>query len=62
MGTQGVTQLRHSHVFLGRLVKMIRTRHPALWTALEKAGTREFTFADALPPVLKEKYAFQPGD
>lgn len=59
---KGVTQLRHSHVFLGRLVKMIRTRHPALWTELEKAGTREFTFADALPPVLREKYAFQPGD
>ncbi len=59
---KGVTQLRHSHVFLGRLVAMIRTKHPRLWAELQAAGTREFTFQDGLPPVLRGAYAALPGD
>lgn len=59
---KGVTQLRHSHVFLGRLIKLIRERHPALWSALLEAGAREFTFRDALPPALREGYRPRPGD
>jgi 2-polyprenyl-6-methoxyphenol hydroxylase-like FAD-dependent oxidoreductase len=59
---KGATQLRHSHVFLGRLVKLIRERHPRLWTELLAAGAREFTFEDGLSPELKAKYKYQPGD
>lgn len=59
---RGVTQLRHSHVFLGRLIKLIRERHPGLWTALIAAGAREFTFQDGLPPLLRGRYRPEPGD
>lgn len=59
---KGVTQLRHSHVFLGRLVKLIRERHPKLWTTLLENGAREFTFGDALPPLLRNRYRYAPGD
>ena len=57
----GVTQLRHSHVFLGRLVKLIRETHPKLWQALLDAGCREFTFEDGLAPNLRAKYRREAG-
>ncbi len=59
---KGVTQLRHSHVFLGRLIKLIRERHPSLWSALLAAGAREFSFSEGLPPALKPGYRARPGD
>lgn len=59
---RGATQLRHSHVFLGRLVKLIKERHPRLWAMLMESGAREFTFEDSLPPTLKAQYRFQAGD
>lgn len=59
---KGVTQLRHSHVFLGRLIKLIRERHPGLWSALLAAGAREFTFEDGLSPLLRGRYRREPGD
>lgn len=59
---RGATQLRHSHVFLGRLVRLIQSRHPALWQALLAAGAREFTFEDALPAALRDRYRPAPGD
>ena len=59
---KGVTQLRHSHVFLGRLIKLLRERHPGLWTALLAAGAREFTFEDGLPLLLRGRYRREPGD
>lgn len=59
---RGVTQLRHSHVFIGKLVTLIRERHPALWDKLIAAGAREVTFGDALPPALRAGYVFAPGD
>ena len=59
---RGVTQLRHSHVFLGRLISMLRARQPALWEALLAAGAREFTFGESLPAALRDQYVFAPGD
>lgn len=59
---RGVTQLRHSHVFLGRLVTMLRNRHPELLNKLIAAGAREFTFGDAAPPLLRSSYVPLPGD
>ncbi|MDX2235051.1 MAG: FAD-dependent oxidoreductase [Hyphomonadaceae bacterium] len=59
---RGVTQLRHSHVFIGRLIALLRARQPALWDALLASGARESAFADALPPKLRATYRSAPGD
>ncbi|MEQ1752824.1 MAG: FAD-dependent oxidoreductase [Micropepsaceae bacterium] len=53
---KGVTQLRHSHVFLGCLVSLIRKRHPRLHALLLQAGAREIGFADTLPVQLRKEY------
>ena len=39
---RGATQLRHSHVFLGRLTTLIRERYPDLMEELLDAGARVF--------------------
>ena len=59
---RGVTQLRHSHVFIGRLVATLRDKHPALWEKLIAAGAREVTFGDALPFALRGQYEYAAGD
>ncbi len=59
---RGATQLRHSHVFLGRLTTLIRDRYPKLLDELLEAGARIFAFEDALPPALKDAYVPAPGD
>ena len=59
---RGATQLRHSHVFLGRLTTLIATRYPALLKELTDCGARIFTFEDGLPPPLRDGYTQRPGD
>lgn len=59
---KGVTQLRHSHVFLGCLVSLIRRKHPRLHEMLVGAGAREIGFEDSLPPQLRDRYAPDSGD
>ncbi len=59
---KGVTQLRHSHVFLGCLVSLIRDRHPRLHEMLRAAGAREFDFEAGLPPKLRDGYTPAKGD
>ncbi len=59
---RGATQLRHSHVFLGRLTTLIRTRYPRLLQELLESGARLFGFRDGLPPPLRRGYVAQPGD
>jgi 2-polyprenyl-6-methoxyphenol hydroxylase-like FAD-dependent oxidoreductase len=59
---RGATQLRHSHVFLGRLTTLIRNRHPELLKELLESGARLFTFEDGLPPSLKPNYVARAGD
>ncbi|NWH08279.1 MAG: FAD-dependent oxidoreductase [Alphaproteobacteria bacterium] len=59
---KGATQLRHSHVFLGRLFSLIRDRHPRLLSLLLENGVREFTLKDGLPEPLRETYRPQKGD
>lgn len=59
---RGATQLRHSHVFLGRLTTLIRERYPELLKELLDSGARIFRFADGLPPALKNKYVPVAGD
>jgi len=59
---RGVTQLRHSHIFLGRLMVLLRDHFPFLMEELLAAGGRLFTFEDALAPGLKAQYRPGPGD
>jgi len=59
---RGATQLRHSHVFLGRLTRLIELRYPELMRDLMAAGARVFTFEDGLPPPLRAGYVKKPGD
>ncbi len=59
---RGATQLRHSHVFLGRLTVLIRNQYPALMEELLAAGARIFSFRDGLPPPLRDRYAPEAGD
>jgi 2-polyprenyl-6-methoxyphenol hydroxylase-like FAD-dependent oxidoreductase len=59
---KGVTQLRHSHVFLGRLYCLIRDFYPELLAELKASGAREWTFADGVPKTLKDQFAPQAGD
>ena len=59
---RGATQLRHSHVFLGRLTTLIRDRHPELLKELLDSGARIFTFEDGLPPSLRPSYVERKGD
>jgi len=59
---RGATQLRHSHVFLGRLTTLIRDRHPQLLRELLDSGARLFTFEDGLPPTLRPGYRPKQGD
>jgi 2-polyprenyl-6-methoxyphenol hydroxylase-like FAD-dependent oxidoreductase len=59
---RGATQLRHSHVFLGRLTTLIRERYPDLLEELLGAGARIFRFVDGLPPALRDRYTPAPGD
>jgi 2-polyprenyl-6-methoxyphenol hydroxylase-like FAD-dependent oxidoreductase len=59
---RGVAQLRHSHIFLGRLMMLLREQFPSLLEELEAAGARRFTFNEALPPPLRGRYRPEPGD
>ena len=59
---KGVTQLRHSHVFLGCLVTLIRDRHPRLHDMLHKAGARELDLEASLPASLRDSYVAADGD
>lgn len=59
---KGVTQLRHSHVFLGRLYCLIRDYYPDLLAELKASGAREWTFADGIPKTLRGEFAPMHGD
>ena len=59
---RGATQLRHSHVFLGRLTTLLRERYPQLLDELLSSGARIFRFEDGLSPALKAHYKPQQGD
>lgn len=59
---KGVAQLRHSHIFLGRLIVLLREHFPFLLEELLAAGARIFPFEDALSPRLKAHYRAEPGD
>lgn len=57
----GVSQIRHSHAFLGRLRNLLRDRHPDVLAALLDAGAREYRMTERPPPGLRGMAAM-PGD
>jgi 2-polyprenyl-6-methoxyphenol hydroxylase-like FAD-dependent oxidoreductase len=59
---RGATQLRHSHVFLGRLTTLLRDRYPVLLAELFACGARTLDFEYGLPIPLRGSYKPQPGD
>lgn len=59
---KGATQLRHSHVFLGRLCSILHTQHPDLLAELKAAGAREIPFPESLPSPLRDHFAADAQD
>jgi 2-polyprenyl-6-methoxyphenol hydroxylase-like FAD-dependent oxidoreductase len=57
----GAPQVRHSHVFLGRLRNLVRDHYPELLEALLAAGAREMRMTDRPPPSLAGLKP-EPGD
>ncbi len=57
----GATQIRHSHVFLGRLRVLLRDAYPELLSALLQAGMKEMRPLDRPPPALRG-ISPEPGD
>ena len=58
---KGAVQVRHSHVFLGRLRNLLRDDHPELLRALVDAGARELRMLDT-PPETMRGLVPEPGD
>lgn len=57
----GAPQVRHSHVFLGRLRNLLRDYYPDLLGALLQAGARELRGTER-PPAALEDLKPEPGD
>jgi len=57
----GAPQVRHSHVFLGRLRNLLRDQHPDLLQALLDAGAHELRALEH-PPAPLRGMAAEPGD
>ncbi|MCX8073815.1 MAG: FAD-dependent oxidoreductase [Candidatus Binatia bacterium] len=58
----GASQVRHSHVFLGRLRVLLRDHYPELLQELLRAGFREMRPIDNPPPALRGRLEPEPGD
>ncbi|GBD26480.1 Putative epoxidase LasC [bacterium HR30] len=58
----GATQIRHSHVFLGRLRALLRDSYPEVLEALLLAGIKEMRPLDHPPPALRGRLVPEPGD
>jgi 2-polyprenyl-6-methoxyphenol hydroxylase-like FAD-dependent oxidoreductase len=56
---EGAPQVRHSHVFLGRLRNLLRDEYPALLAKIIAAGARELRGTERPPPALAN---LQPED
>jgi 2-polyprenyl-6-methoxyphenol hydroxylase-like FAD-dependent oxidoreductase len=58
---RGAPQVRHSHAFLARLVRLLRTHHADVYAALLTEGATEMRFGDDLPPTITD-FTPEPGD
>jgi flavin-dependent dehydrogenase len=59
---RGVAQFRQTHFFLPRIRDHLCRRFPDLYGELLRAGARELTVAEALPPRLAASYTPDPAD
>src|SRR5690606_9697954 len=57
---KGAVQVRHSHVFLGRLRNLLRDQHPELLAELLAAGARELKMLE-VPPRTMQGLKPEPG-
>jgi len=58
---KGAVQVRHSHVFLGRLRNLLRDLHPELLQEMIEAGARELKMLEVPPRTLRGLVP-EPGD
>ena len=58
---RGSPQVRHSHAFLGRMLKLIREREPQLLARLLSLGAEEITFRAQAQRYFEDP-SFEPGD
>lgn len=59
---RGAPQVRHPHFFMGRLLKLLQTRHPQLVDAMLAAGAWQMPFASTIHPAARGRYKPEPGD
>ena len=58
---RGAPQVRHSHAFLARLHRLLRTDYPDVLAALIAEGATEIRFGDDLPAGITD-FQLEPGD
>ena len=58
----GVPQLRHAHILLARVQKLIRDQHPELFAELRQAGLELSSVTDVLPTPHVTGFQPRPGD
>ena len=58
----GAPQVRQPHFFMGRLLRLLKTRHPRLIDALLAAGVWEIPFSSTIHPAVRGRYKAAPGD
>ncbi len=51
----GTPQLRQSHAFIARAVRLLKADHPGLYAALRDAGAHEVRLAEHLPPWVTDR-------
>ncbi|MDZ7684949.1 MAG: FAD-dependent oxidoreductase [Gammaproteobacteria bacterium] len=59
---RGAAQFRHPHAFLAVMTNLLEESFPDLIDDFREAGARKVTFADMLPPELRDDYTPAPGD
>ena len=59
---RGAPQVRHPHFFMGRLLQLLKARHPRLVDAMLAAGAWEMPFESTIHPAVRGRYKSKPGD
>ncbi|MEP7203457.1 MAG: NAD(P)-binding protein [Ilumatobacteraceae bacterium] len=58
---RGAPQVRHSHAFLARLVRVLKSDYPDVYQKLLDEGATEMRFGDDLPPTMVD-FEREPAD
>jgi 2-polyprenyl-6-methoxyphenol hydroxylase-like FAD-dependent oxidoreductase len=58
---RGAPQVRHSHAFLARLVRVLKSDYPDIYQQLLDEGATEMRFGDDLPPTMTD-FEREPAD